>query len=101
MITFKQTLLRNQTLSTEEVGSFLFEGTNTYNDEVRVNKVVTSCGCTAATYPKRISAGESFIVQVSVDKRDQPGSFNQSATMTFSSGEIIKLKINGTVESQD
>ena len=52
-IIFEQQLYRNQTISTEEVGTFLFTGVNTSNEEVRVNKVTTSCGCTSATYPPR------------------------------------------------
>lgn len=100
-IIFKQYLFRNQTISAEEDATFLFEGTNTSNEEVKVTKVVTSCGCTSATYPKVLAAGQTFLVQVIIDKKGQPGNFNQSVTMSFSNGEQIKLKVNGTVEQSE
>lgn len=97
-IIFKGTLYRNQTISSEEVGTFLFEGINTGNEEIKITKRSTSCGCTTVTAPKKVEPGETFYVQVMIDKRDQKGSFNQSATLTFSNGQVIKLKVNGTVE---
>ncbi|MBK8156490.1 MAG: DUF1573 domain-containing protein [Streptococcus sp.] len=97
-IIFKEQLKRNQTLSSEEPGSFLFEGVNASNSEVRVEKVVTSCGCTSTTYPKRIQPGETFQVVVVIDKRGSSGNFNQSASLTFSNGDQVKLKINGYIE---
>lgn len=96
-IIFKQQLIRNATLSSEEVGTFLFEGVNASSQEVGVTKVTTSCGCTTANYSKKISPGETFYVQVIIDKRGSSGSFNQSVTFTYSNGEEVKLKVNGTI----
>lgn len=97
-IIFKQQLIRNTTLSSEEVGTFLFEGVNASNEEVSVKEHKTSCGCTYANYPKRMKPGETFYVQVFIDKRGQYGSFNQSVTFLYSNGEEVKLKVNGTIE---
>jgi len=100
-IIFKEQLLRNQTLSSDEVGTFLFEGVNASNEEVKVVKRTTSCGCTNVTHPKSIKPGESFIIQVSIDKRGQTGNFNQSVTLTFSNNEVVKLKVNGQIERSE
>lgn len=97
-IIFKQQLIRNATLSSEEVGNFLFEGVNASNEEVTVKTHKTSCGCTVAQYPKRMKPGETFYVQVIIDKRGQSGSFNQSVHFTYSNGEEVKLKVNGNIE---
>lgn len=96
-IIFKQMLLRNQTLSSEEPGNFLFEGVNASNEEISVKSCKSSCGCTVAQYPKRMKPGETFYVQVIIDKRGQSGSFNQSVTFIYSNGDEVKLKVNGTI----
>lgn len=96
-VIFKQMLLRNQTLSSEEPGNFLFEGVNASNEEISVKSHKTSCGCTVAQYPKRMKPGETFYVQVIIDKRGQSGSFNQSVHFTYSNNEEVKLKVNGTI----
>lgn len=97
-IIFKTTLLRNQTLSSTEKGQFTFEGVNTSNEELSVTKSSTSCGCTTILYPKRVKPGETFYVTVIIDKVGMKGNFNQSATLTYSNGQVIKLKVNGTIE---
>lgn len=97
-ILFKQQLIRNQILSSEEVGNFLFEGVNASNEEVTVKSHKTSCGCTTAIFSKRMKPGETFYVQVIIDKRGQSGSFNQSVHFTYSNGEEVKLKVNGSIE---
>lgn len=97
-IVFKQTLLRNQTLSSTEKGQFTFEGVNTSNEEIKVKKATTSCGCTVVTYPKTVKPGETFYVTVTIDKTGTKGNFNQSATLTYSNEQVVKLKVNGTVE---
>jgi len=100
-IIFTKQLLRNQTLSSEEVGTFLFEGVNASNEEVSVKECKTSCGCTTSQYPKRMKPGETFYVQVIIDKRGQSGSFNQSVTFIYSNGDEVKLKVNGTIEQPE
>lgn len=100
-ILFKQALLRNQTLSSEEPGTFLFEGINASNQEVSVKECKTSCGCTTSQYPKRMKPGETFYVQVIIDKRGQSGSFNQSVHFVYSNGDEAKLKVNGTISNSD
>ena len=97
-ISFKSTLLRNQTLSTEEPGTFRFEGVNMSNEEIRVVKSLTSCGCTSLTYNKVVKPGETFYVLLTIDKTNFKGAFNQSASLFYSNGQEFKLKVNGTVE---
>jgi len=97
-ISFKSTLLRNQTLSTEEPGTFRFEGVNMSNEEIRVTKSLTSCGCVSLNYQKKISPGETFYVLMTINKVGMKGAFNQSASLTYSNGQEFKLKVNGTVE---
>lgn len=97
-IVFKQTLLRNQPLSSTEKGQFTFEGVNTSNEELSVKKATTSCGCTLVQYPKKVKPGETFYITLIIDKRGQKGNFNQSATLMYSNEQEIKLKVNGTVE---
>lgn len=97
-IIFKEQLKRNQTLSSEEVGTFTFEGVNTGNETLKVVKSLTSCGCTKVTYLKTVNPGETFYVTMTIDKRNHKGNFNQSATLTYSNGQEIKLKVNGQIE---
>lgn len=100
-IIFKYHLLRNQTMSTEEIGTFRFEGLNTSSNEIKVTKAVTSCGCTTVHYPKTVQAGETFFVTLNIDKRGMKGNFNQSCTLVYSNGQEFKLKVNGTIEQPD
>lgn len=97
-IKFSYTLLRNQKMSSEEKGQFRFEGLNLSDNEIKVTKCSTSCGCTVATYKKTIDPGETFYVILTIDKIGQKGNFNQSATFMYSNGQEIKLKVNGTIE---
>jgi len=97
-IIFKFTLLRNVTLSSEEPGTFRFEGVNTGNEVITVKKVTTSCGCTTAHYPKKVEPGQTFYVTLTINKVGQKGNFNQSATIVYSNNQEFKLKVNGTVE---
>lgn len=97
-IIFRGTLYRNQTLSSEEPGTFRFEGVNTSNEVITVKKVTTSCSCTTAHYSKTVNPGETFYVTLTINKVGSSGNFNQSATLLYSNGQEFKLKVNGTIE---
>ena len=98
VLVFKTTLLRNQVLSSDEPRTFRFEGVNTSNEVITVKKVSTSCGCTTAHYSKTVNPGETFYVTLTINKVGQKGNFNQSASLTYSNGQEVKLKVNGTIE---
>lgn len=97
-IVFKQTLQRNQPLSSVEKGQFTFEGVNTSDEELSVKKSSTSCGCTSVLYPKKVKPGETFYVTLIIDKTGHKGNFSQSATLVYSNEQTVKLKVNGTIE---
>lgn len=96
-IVFKSTLLRNQILKSDEVGTFRFDGKNLSTKELKVIKAFTSCGCSTITYSKSVQPGETFYITLNIDKRGQSGSFNQSATLVYSNNQEVKLKVNGTI----
>ena len=98
---FKQQLKRNQVCSYYHPTFFEFEGVNTGNEEVRMERWSSSCGCTKPSYDKVVKPGETFIVTVIIDKSGQKGLFNQSVTLNYSNGQEIKLKVNGTIEQPD
>jgi len=97
-ILFHSQLKRNQVCSYYHPTFFEFEGVNTGNEEVRVVKHSTTCGCTKGAYPKSVKPGETFTVTVIIDKAGQKGNFNQSVTLNYSNGQEIKLKVNGAIE---
>lgn len=97
-ILFHSQLKRNQVCSYYHPTFFEFEGVNTGNEEVRVVKHSTTCGCTKGAYPKLVKPGETFTVTVIIDKSGAKGAFNQSVTLNYSNGQEIKLKVNGTIE---
>lgn len=97
-ILFKQQLKRNQICSSTHPTIFEFEGVNASNQTQRVLSWTSSCGCTKPTYPTEVQPGETFIVNVIIDKTGQSGNFNQSVTLKYESGQEVKLKVNGTIE---
>lgn len=100
-IVFKETLKRNQVCSYYHPTFFEFEGVNTSDKEIRMEKWISSCGCTKPSYPKVVKPGETFTITVIIDKSGLKGSFNQSVTLNYSNGQEVKLKVNGTIEQPD
>ncbi|RLD40212.1 MAG: hypothetical protein DRI89_12485 [Bacteroidetes bacterium] len=59
--------------------SYDFQFTNTGGADLIINKVSTSCGCTASNYPKTaIKPGEISKIEVTFDSRHKKGHQNKS-----------------------
>lgn len=76
-----------------------FPFTNNGTEALIIERVKTSCGCTATNYPKEpIAPGESASIEVSY-KSGSPGSFAKSITVISNSSEPTStLRIKGVVE---
>ncbi len=69
--------------------NFTFWLTNVSPEEVLVNGVTSSCGCTVAqlpTHPWRVAPGTNGPIKVTVDVRNRPGTMVKSVTVDSSAG---------------
>ncbi len=74
-----------------------FEFTNNSKAPIAVTKVGTTCGCTAADYPKEpVKPGEKAIVKIRYDAVS-PGFFKKGAKIHFSDGSTKEIEIEGKV----
>ena len=74
-----------------------FEFTNNSNAPVAVTKVGTTCGCTAANYPKEpVKPGEKAKIKLKYDAVS-PGFFKKAAKIHFSDGSAKEVEIEGKV----
>lgn len=71
---------------------------NTSNENVVIENVKTSCGCTATNYPKSpIAPGKSASISVSYNA-NKTGNFSKTVWVTLNVGDSpTVLKIKGTV----
>lgn len=77
-----------------------FKFTNNGTKPLIINRVKTSCGCTASDYPKQaIAPGETAFVTVRYNAKSS-GSFSKSITIYSNANEPVKnLFIKGIVST--
>jgi hypothetical protein len=75
-----------------------FTFTNTSNEAIVIEKVKTSCGCTASEYPKEpVLPGATASIKVTYDTK-RAGAFSKSISVYLSnSNPVTMLKIKGSV----
>jgi hypothetical protein len=98
-ITFANSTHDFGTIRQNEPVSHSFYLTNTGNAPLIINKVSTSCGCTATEYPKEaILPGKSAAIVITYNAA-ATGAFSKSATVYHNaSDEVTVLKIKGIVQ---
>lgn len=76
-----------------------FRFVNTSDKPVVIERVTTSCGCTAADYPRRpIASGKEGSLTVSFNPNGLPGRFDKTVNVAFTGhDEVVRLTITGTV----
>ena len=85
----------------EATANYTFWFTNTSSQEVVINAVRTSCGCTTAklpTMPWHVSPGTNSPLEVSIDLRGKSGVISKAVTVDSTAGIkslIIKVNIAG------
>jgi len=81
----------------EATKEFVF--TNTGKKNLILTDVVTSCSCTASSWPKEpIAPGQKGTITVGYDTNGKSGSFNKSITITSNAKEETKrIYIKGNV----
>jgi hypothetical protein len=80
-------------------GTCVFKFTNTSNEDLIINTVKTSCGCTNPQWPKDpIASGQSGEIKVKYNT-EIPGSFHKSITVfSNAANSPVKLMIKGEVQ---
>lgn len=74
-----------------------FEYTNEGAGEIRINRVVSSCGCTVAEFSKDpVKPGQSGTISATFDAA-KFGGFNKLVTVYMSDDHLYKLYLKGTV----
>ena len=81
----------------EATKDFVF--TNTGKRNLILTDVVTSCSCTASSWPREpIAPGQKGTITVGYDTKGKSGSFNKSITITSNASEETKrIFIKGNV----
>lgn len=89
----------------EEGGSVRcsFEAENRGYTNIDILNIVTTCGCTSATYEQRsVAPGERFRFEVSYDPMNRPGRIDKHIFVhTSDSSDPIKLHIKGYVQPRE
>ena len=87
------------TLTLNKPVSHTFKLTNNGNEPLIINRVATSCGCTASEYPKEaILPGKSADIVITYNAASS-GVFSKSATVySNATDETVVLKIKGVVQ---
>ncbi len=92
-------LFGNVTEGTQVTHDFIIS--NPGDDILSILRVVTSCGCTVADYPKTVAPGETGIIHVKADTSGYGGkSFKRQLIIrTDAPGkESVRLQIDGVVK---
>ncbi len=89
------------TIEYDSNGRCYFEFTNDSDQELIVNTVRTSCGCTRPEWPKEpVKPGEKGQIGVSYNTR-LPGTFHKNITVYSNAvNSPVKLFIKGKVEKR-
>ena len=85
------------------VVSCRFEGVNTANHPIEIEKIVTTCGCTTVEFEKKpIPAGEKFSFKVAFNPLSRPGRIDKQIFIEASDSEKeIQLNIIGYVNARE
>lgn len=77
--------------------SYDFVFKNTGDESLVIISATTTCGCTKADYPKHpIAVGDSSVIKVTFDPKNNSGEFIKAITVK-TPFQRIKLKITGAV----
>lgn len=86
------------TFPKSEVKSATFEIKNTGDTPLIIVDVSTTCGCTAAKYPREpVEPGGILQVGVTMTPKDA-GFFDETVTIKCNTNQPVKVKIRGTVQ---
>jgi mono/diheme cytochrome c family protein len=88
-----------QVKSGETEAKFVFAFTNVSSSAVTLQRVQTSCGCTAARLPKEpwvVEPGERGDISVVMDVRGKSGRITKTATVFTSVGNVL-LQVNSVM----
>lgn len=83
--------------------SFKFKFKNVGGSDLIINKVKTSCGCTASSYSKDpVPPGGSGIIELTFDSSHQPGmNFKNATILANTQPNVVELKIRAEVVPAD
>lgn len=101
-ITFKEDVIDYGEVTKGSDGERTFTFTNTGDKPLVIKSVSTSCGCTAAEYPKPtdvIAPGEEGVIKVKYDT-NRPNAFSKSISVYSNAVENGRkvLRIKGVVK---
>lgn len=90
----------------DEIGGVVtcsFEGVNTSNYTIEVEKITTTCGCTTAEFEKKpIPAGGKFSFKVAFNPLNRPGRIDKQIFILASDSEDeVRLNIIGYVNARE
>jgi hypothetical protein len=80
----------------ETIAAYQFTATNTSKQEVSINALRTSCGCTVAqlpTTPYKVAPGSNVTISVSLDFAGKQGQITKAVTVESSSGSKTLLVV--------
>lgn len=99
VITFLSTSHDFGSLKKGDKAEFAFEFRNTGKNELVINAVSASCGCTVAEYPKKpVRKNKKAAIKVKYNT-SSTGSFQKTVTVNSNaSNSPVKLTIKGSVE---
>lgn len=77
-----------------------FTITNTGDEELRIGRISTSCGCTAALPESRtVAPGKSTVLTVTLETRKYRGALERSVSISSSDpGKVTRIKVRTFVE---
>ncbi len=98
-ISFEDSNFDFGTIALNKPVSHTFTLTNNGNAPLIINRVATTCGCTASEYPKEaILPGKSADIVITYNAASA-GAFSKSATVySNAADETVVLKIKGVVQ---
>jgi hypothetical protein len=80
----------------ETTAAYQFTATNTSKQEVSINALRTSCGCTVAqlpTTPYKLAPGSNVTISVSLDFAGKQGQITKAVTVESSAGSKTLLVV--------
>lgn len=80
----------------ETIAAYQFTATNTSKQEVSINTLRTSCGCTVAqlpTTPYKLAPGSNVTISVSLDFAGKQGQITKAVTVESSAGSKTLLVV--------
>ena len=84
----------------EEEGrvTYVFNFKNTGSEDLILQKVRASCGCTTPSWSQKpVAPGDTGYIKVTYNASGRPGSFTKTITVTSNAGADQRLKIKGEV----